>query len=287
MAVAFDAVGPAGGAGTNSATTPLAWTHICGGSATAIVIGVTSFSGSSNLVTGVTYGGQTCTLLTYQVSGTAGAGGIALYYLGSPPTGSNTVSVAFTGGGDTIGGSISATGSSGHGTVFSSPNNGSTTSFTQSVTGTTTGGMIVSVACFGGGGTSFSGTNGVTLQFSRLVSVNSASDSACGGTVVSTGGGASQTVGFSETGGAADNWGIIAVELDPSGGPATGPVFRQAVWPARAPVPQVFSRGRVYRNQGAPVRNPQAGPPLQAGPLPNFPAIIVTGAGWRGAGHSR
>jgi hypothetical protein len=30
-----------------------------------------------------------------------------------------------------------------------------------------------------------------------------------------------------------------------------------------------------------------AGPPLNRGPLPNFPAVIVTGSGWRGAGHSR
>lgn len=43
--------------------------------------------------------------------------------------------------------------------------------------------------------------------------------------------------------------------------PSTGPVFRQAVKPIRAVIPQTWSKGRVEGNdQGAPVRNPSSGP---------------------------
>ena len=46
--------------------------------------------------------------------------------------------------------------------------------------------------------------------------------------------------------------------------PSPGPVFRQAVRPARAPVPQVFSKGRVASCAGAPARNPVSGPVIYA-----------------------
>ena len=46
--------------------------------------------------------------------------------------------------------------------------------------------------------------------------------------------------------------------------PAQGPVFYPAVRPVRAPVPQVFSKGRVASSPGAPVRNPAAGPVFAA-----------------------
>jgi len=42
--------------------------------------------------------------------------------------------------------------------------------------------------------------------------------------------------------------------------PFQGPAFRQAVAPARARVPQVFSKGRAGSSPGAPVRNPVQGP---------------------------
>ena len=94
MAVAFDAVGPTS-AGTAFTTSPGTWTHVNGGN--GIFVGVTIFTGSSNTVTGVTYGGVTVPLVAFIVSGTGGtAGGVALYGLIGPtcPTGSNTVSVS-------------------------------------------------------------------------------------------------------------------------------------------------------------------------------------------------
>lgn len=219
--VAFDAVGPSA-SGTSSSTTPLTWAHVNGGSATAILIGVTTHTGTTNAVTSVTYGGQACSLLAFIASGATNAGGIALYYLNSPPTGSNTVSVAFTGAGLTIGGSISVTASGGIGSVFTA-NPATVTSASVSVTNTTTGGMIVTVACEGSGGT-FAGTNSVTKQWGLIGDNTSAADNAVGGTVPSTGGGASQTVGFS---GASDDWGLIAVELLPPTSTPTSTPLKQ------------------------------------------------------------
>ena len=58
--------------------------------------------------------------------------------------------------------------------------------------------------------------------------------------------------------------------------PVPGPVFFPAVRAVRAPVPQVFSKGRTAANAGAPVRNPSQGPvffpavrPARA-PVPRF-----------------
>lgn len=226
--VAYDAVGPAGGGGTSSSTSPLTWTHINSGSATAILIGVTSHTGSSNLVTGVTYGGQTCGLLTFVASGGGSLGGFAMYYLASPPTGSNTVSVAFTGAALTIGSSISATGSGSKGSNFTANSGTASVSTSVSVTGTTTGGLIVVGTCCGSPGNPWAGTNSVTLQWSDNVDGNTAADNAAGGTVTSTGGGASQTVGFTITTGS-DTFGLIAVELLPVTGTNTGPNYATAV----------------------------------------------------------
>ena len=248
MAVAFDAVGPAGGGGTASATSPLTWTHINGGSATCIVIGATIFTGSSNVITAVTYGGVSCTLAGFVVSGSGGAGGIAMYYLVNPPTGSNTVSVTFTGGNDTVAGSISFTGSGSTGTPVTGSSSGSTASITASVSNTTTGGMVAAACCYGGTALiTITGTNGVTAQWFKAGSTNSGADNGAGGNVASTGGGASQTVGFTDTG--TDFWGIVAMELLPQGA-AAGPAL-----------PQRFMAQR--------------------------PVTVVTGSGWRGAQHSR
>lgn len=221
MAVAFDAVGPSS-SGTGSATSPLTWTHVCGATATEIVVGATIFNGSTNVITAVTYGGQSLTLVGFIPSDNDSAGGIALYHLTNPPTGSNTVSVSFTGGGNTNAGSISFTGSSGIGTAVTGFSNA--TSVSASVTNTTTGGMVTAAASYGGTQlNTFSGTNGVTVQWQHPGSGNSGSDNGVGGTVASTGGGASQTVGFSDTG--TDFWGIVAVEILPATSAASPPPF--------------------------------------------------------------
>jgi hypothetical protein len=56
--------------------------------------------------------------------------------------------------------------------------------------------------------------------------------------VASTGGAASQTVGFQETGAGTDNWGLVAVELLPAGSFTSRSARRIAVVPF---VSDVFS----------------------------------------------
>ena len=63
----------------------------------------------------------------------------------------------------------------------------------------------------------------------------------------------------------------------PLANPAQGPVFRQAVRPARAVIPQVFSKGRASSNAGIPA--PFAGPPFRqaAGPARIRPVLPPRG----------
>lgn len=215
MAVAFDAVGPSS-SGTGSATSPLTWTHVNSGN--GILVGTTIFNGSTNTVTAVTYGGVSVPFLGFVSGGSGGAGGVALYGLVGPtcPTGSNTVSMSFSDGANHNAGSISVSGAGSLGTAVTGTGT-NTASVTASVSGTTTGGLIVAAGSYGGSSlNTFSGTNGVTVRWQHPGSGNTGSDNGVGGTVASTGGGAAQTVGFTDTG--TDFWGIVAVEVKP---PAT------------------------------------------------------------------
>ena len=54
----------------------------------------------------------------------------------------------------------------------------------------------------------------------------------------------------------------------PPATPQAGPVFRPATRPSRAPVPQVFSKGRASGNAGAPLRNPSQGAVFRQVPYP-------------------
>ena len=224
MAVAFDAVGPSS-AGTGSATSPLTWTHTCAAGATELMVGATIFTGSTNVITAVTYNSVSMSLVGFTQSGAGGAGGVAMYHLANPSSGANTVSVTFTGGNNTNAGSMSFTGSSGLGTAVT--NTANAASVSASVAGTTTGGMVAAACCYGGTAIiTITGTNSVTTQWEHNGTTNSGADNGAGGTVASTGGGASQTVGFTDTG--TDYWGIVAVELKPLA-PGRSRVASQAV----------------------------------------------------------
>lgn len=211
MAVAFDAVGPAGGAGTASATTPLTWTHINGGN--AIIIGVTTFTGTTNAVTSVTYGGVSVPFLGFIPSDNSTGGGIALYGLqgATVPSGSNTVSVAFTGANNTIGGSVSY---SGAGSLSAATTNYGTATggvFTSTAIVTHTGGILTAAACYGTTGGTWGVTSG-SLRWSHNTSASTAADNAGAGDIASTG--ASQTIAITNNS-ASDDWGIVAVEVIP------------------------------------------------------------------------
>ena len=219
--VAFDAVGPAGGAGFNFSTTvsPQTWTHVCGASATAIVITVINGAANANRVTAVTYGGVNCPLLGTQPN--TGGSLVAFYGLINPPTGSNTVSVTWTtgSGNQQLGGSISLTAAGSFGTLFGATSSGASVS-SQAITvnGTTTGGMIVSSVAYGGaGGTaSWTYTPSGTVQWNDPFSNSSEGQTVAGGTVASTGGGANQTMTWTPSA-VSDACVSLAVEVLPPG----------------------------------------------------------------------
>jgi hypothetical protein len=267
VAVAFDAVGPAGGAGSSSATSPYSWTHICGAGATDLYVFVTDPQGTTNHITGVTYNSVAMTFLKYQVGGTAAAGGCTLWYLKNPATGSNSVQVTWTAPGTnkSTAGSISFTGGGAQGTVVSNASTGTATSFTVNVGGTTSGGQVVVGASYGNGSGTFTGTNSVTKEFTAVGDNATAADNCVGGNVASAGG--TQTVGFSFSG-TADNWGMIAVEVQP----ATPPVS--------SPLPQQGSQVRHHwyrKHQQFPRTSP---PPLiTLDPSTPSQAVLTDGAG--------
>ena len=201
MAVAFDAVGPAGSpsAGVNGTTTPLSWTHVLGGSANAILVAVDNAGSGTNNISSVTIGASNTNIPLIGVSIGNSSQFCSWYGLLNPPTGSQTVKVNFTGTpSDMLAGSVSFTGAGSFGTLFAANNGASSTSSqTVSVTGTTTGGMVAVTCAFGGQGWSAFTTTGSggTIRLSDPVSSTFAGDMQAIGTYPSAGG--SMTVGFS------------------------------------------------------------------------------------------
>lgn len=226
MAVAFDTATAAQAAASAFTNSPHTWTHVNSGN--CIIIGFVNSNGvTTNIVSAVTYGGVSIPLLKWQ--GSSSGGGFGLWGLAGAtvPTGSNTVSVTFTIANDAIAGSISLKNVSSLGTPVSAATTTNGSSFSISVPGTTTGGMIVVGSSFGGanGGGTFSGTNSVTVGWQDVVSNSGPADNGVQGYVASTGGGASQTVGFSSSASGSDQWAMVAVEALPPAGP-TVPVVR-------------------------------------------------------------
>lgn len=225
--VAVDAVGPAGGAGTAFATLTGTWTHVNNGN--GIVVGVTIFTGSDT-TTAVSYGGVALSKIGFSFTGTVTqSGGISFWgRIGGLPTGSNTVSVTTTDTNNKNAGSISFSAAGSFGTAFlANSGNAAVTSLAVTVNGTHTGGLIVTAACHGASTTW--GLTGGTLQFHHDTSSTAASDNIGGGTAVSTGGGANQTITWTNT--ASDEFGIVAVEVLPASGGSPSQGFPPAQRP--------------------------------------------------------
>lgn len=105
MALAIDAVTDASGSGAG----PFAWSHTCAGSDRVLLVGI-SYYDSADTVSAVTYNSVALTVVS---SSTVSNGQYTstMYRLIAPATGSNTVSVTFTGGVfDFKAGSVSFTG---------------------------------------------------------------------------------------------------------------------------------------------------------------------------------
>jgi hypothetical protein len=94
VAVAFDAVGPAGGAGVTGTASIAPWAHVNGAASNAIIVPITYTTGTTPRATAVTYGAVSLTRLTSIPSGNTGPGGLEIWTaLGTVtplPTGSTT-----------------------------------------------------------------------------------------------------------------------------------------------------------------------------------------------------
>ena len=137
MALAIDAVTNASGSGAG----PFTWSHTCAGSDRVLVVGI-SYYDSGDTVSAITYNSVAMTVVG---SSTVSNGQctVSLYRLIAPATGSNTVSVTFTGSVfDFKAGSISFTGAD-QTTPLGAANTATGSSTTPSVNITSATGEIV------------------------------------------------------------------------------------------------------------------------------------------------
>jgi hypothetical protein len=247
VVVTIDAVGPSSsgfysGQGTLPATQT--WTHVCGGSATALTVAVT-WDGGASPITAVSYAGTAMTRLASIPSNNSGSGGVELWYLGNPAPGSNTVSVSTGANRVTTGGSVSYNGSSGHGTpVTNFGSSTAATGATGSVSTTTTTGRVVAVASYGKPPSPApTATSPATLRFGANGDTLSAANNSAGADAPSTG--APVTVQIN-TPSADDWWSWIGVELLPASASGPIPVLPAIAAFAPQPIPAVQLLPRVF-----------------------------------------
>lgn len=157
MALAFDATSTSGATGTS-----LSWSHTCTGNNRFLVVGLSSRSALGSPA--VTYAGVAMTLHDSQTGATGG--NAYWYYLAAPASGSNTVSVTWTGSTDCRGGAVSFTGAkSTPGTAAKTTSAG--TSISIDVT-SATGEIVVDVLSIAGGSTTATAGAGQTERWNAL-----------------------------------------------------------------------------------------------------------------------
>ena len=218
MAVAFDAVGPSA-SGATSATSPLTFTHVCGASATHLLVGVT-WDGATDTGASLsaTYNSVSMTALTSALhTGGGTAGFLATFYLAAPATGSHSVVVTAAGGSGLAGlngGSISFTGSTVLGTPQTAVSSGVQANPSLGFTGSQTGNQVVA---FAGSGSVLTASGSFTSRFNDTTGSGSAGAGfAAGSSIAGTGG--TVTASWTMT---ADFWAVAAVEVQAGGGPGT------------------------------------------------------------------
>jgi hypothetical protein len=224
MAVAVDSQesANAGHRGVTSGTA-LTWTFTnTAGTLLIVAIGVTETSGGGGVaVTAASYNGTAMTAIGTSVTwGATSSNLVTFYYLKSPATGANTVSVTGTGHGGfaIIAGAVSFTGSDATtplGTAVTST--GSSTHATTAAITTASGNYIIG-AGGQGSGNAMAPDAGQTETWEKVGSGSTAGDN--GECVIQASTGSAITPGFTWTG--SDSWGMIAVDiLASSGGGAT------------------------------------------------------------------
>jgi len=243
VAVAFDAVGSA--TSLTSATATISWTHTAGtGGSCGIVAVCWSDASWPPTVNSATYGGVAMTLLASQASNNNTLGGILLWGFTGGANGANTVTVTFSAAPSDIllGNSVSFTGASALGTAVKAA--AAASPATVTVTGTTSGNMVVAAECHGSNGSSTTwGT--ATSRFDNEHGVNTGASNISGATAAAGG-----SVTMTGTLSVSDWNGIIAVEVQAGGPPATSANAGVATSAASAPQPGIA--GQVT-SQGVPV----------------------------------
>ena len=207
MAVAFDAVGPSATGATGSAT-PLTWTHVCGASATHLLVGATwdgSPDGGGSM--SATYNSVAMTSLGVWHTGGATAGFLQVWALAAPTAGSHSVAITFAGSPAGVNaGSISFTGSAALSAVQSNVSSGASANPTLTFAGSTTGSIV---AAFVGAGTTVVQAGSFTQRYNTTSGSGSAGAGfTAGATLAGTGG--SVTANWTMT---ADDWAVVGVEV--------------------------------------------------------------------------
>lgn len=220
MSAVDDAIGGPTSAGAGGSS-PLTWSHTCSGSERALYVAVIVGAGTdgSYAISGVTYNGVALTFLGRRHSNDATFGYVELWRLVNPASGTNTVSVSFTGtlaGSDVIiGGSVSF-----NNVDQTTPDENFTSAAGESTAPSVnvtsrTGDRVLDAVCTGTGVTS----SGQTLKWS----LNQNSSSAAGNGAQSTAaGGASIAMSYVV---GSDYWAIVGVSVrgSASGSPTVNP----------------------------------------------------------------
>lgn len=153
----------------DGATSPEVWAHTVAGTDRFLIVGLQYYVGSGGggnvAITGVTYNGVAMTqIASVSPQSSSGGGSIAFYYLANPDTGTNNISVSWTGSNSYLGGTASSfVGINQTPTITASGADDFTVGTTAqvSLTGMTIGDLIVGIG--GGGGGSANLGSGTSL----------------------------------------------------------------------------------------------------------------------------
>jgi len=249
VTVAFDAVGPAGGAGANATTSPMTWTHPGAASVTDVIVFATyDIATDTGKTMSATYGGTSMTSLGVWHTGGGTAGFLQMWALSGtiagagatpPATGSQTVSITFTSGASGVqGGSISFTQGGAVTAAQATVSAGSAANPSGTFTGSIVGNILVGALGSGSGATQ---TGSFTSRVNCVPSSGAAGAGFCrAGTLASPGGTATDSFTM-----VADFSAIAIVEVQ--GLPPAGlgePTSWTRPWPA--PMTQAFGPNQPW-----------------------------------------
>ena len=230
MTLTLDAVGPgsSGQAATLAANAAATWSHTCTGSQRILFVGVAVSANLASLAS-VTYNGVAMTRIITRQSNDQTAGGVHLYGLINPASGTHTVSVtpSTTVGTDYEAGSVSYTGADQTtGWKNATSNAGSVSGGTHPITGTiastTTGNIVIAAACYGSAITAGAGVG--TNRWANNQNPNSAAGNAVMGDNAVTS--SSTQVAWDSTSG--DWFGWVGVEIMAASSGASGAMTASA-----------------------------------------------------------